>query len=299
MLSGFSTADVKLSVIIPVYNVACTLDRCVRSVLAQSYADMEVILVDDGSPDSSPRMCDEWSRKDSRIRVIHQENQGLSGARNTGIHASTGIWLTFVDSDDYVAEGSYASLMDVLSRNPQTDILEYSVSGRFCPVTSFYTCSEAYWLETKGYTHAYAWNKIFRRSLFDTVAFPVGKVFEDVYTMPSLLRRARVIGLSNQGTYHYCDNPQGITALSGGVELAMLLDAHLQSGMPMDDAYYLYLLNIQMDVYERTKGGIRLPYRKVRWQNFTGISRIKAWVANVTGVEKMCMLNAIFHRLYR
>lgn len=93
---------VKLSVIIPVYRTERTLERCVKSILEQSYHDLEVILVDDGSPDNCPQLCDEWALKDSRIRVIHKPNGGLSDARNAGIDAATGDCLTFVDADDFL-----------------------------------------------------------------------------------------------------------------------------------------------------------------------------------------------------
>ena len=92
----------KLSVIIPVYCVEATLDRCVESVLCQQVEDMEVILVDDGSPDCCPQKCDEWAQKDSRIRVIHKENGGLSDARNAALDIATGDYITFVDSDDWI-----------------------------------------------------------------------------------------------------------------------------------------------------------------------------------------------------
>ena len=92
-----------ISVIIPVYRVEAYLRRCVDSVLAQTYTQTEVILVDDGSPDGCPAICDAYAREDGRVRVIHQENAGLSGARNAGIEAAKGAWLSFVDSDDYLA----------------------------------------------------------------------------------------------------------------------------------------------------------------------------------------------------
>ena len=92
-----------ISVIIPVYKVEKYLCRCVDSVLEQTYTNMEIILVDDGSPDNCPVMCDEYARQDSRVKVIHQENAGLSGARNAGIDMAQGQWLAFVDSDDYLA----------------------------------------------------------------------------------------------------------------------------------------------------------------------------------------------------
>ena len=102
--------DVKLSVVIPVFRVEHTLQRCVESVLQQDLSDMEVILVDDGSPDHCPKLCDEWAEKDTRIKVIHQENKGLSGARNAGIDIAQGDYLTFVDSDDYLALNTYQPL---------------------------------------------------------------------------------------------------------------------------------------------------------------------------------------------
>jgi glycosyltransferase involved in cell wall biosynthesis len=129
-----------LSVIIPVYKVENTLDRCVKSVISQDVEDMEVILVDDGSPDSCPEMCDEWVRRDERIRVIHKENGGLSDARNAGIEESKGDVITFVDSDDEVYaygmgtdDSSFAPLdkyeplygcTDIQYKNPETGIYE-------------------------------------------------------------------------------------------------------------------------------------------------------------------------------
>lgn len=104
-----------LSVIVPVYNVQKYLDQCVESVLKQTYTDFEVILVDDGSTDNSGKMCDDWAQKDDRIKVVHQKNQGLSGARNTGIEASEGEYLVFVDSDDLIAENMFSTLMPMMT----------------------------------------------------------------------------------------------------------------------------------------------------------------------------------------
>ena len=104
-----------LSVIIPIYNMTESLDRCVESVLGQGYDEMEIILVDDGSSDGSGEKCDEWERRDARIKVVHTLNGGLSSARNTGIDASNGKYITFVDADDYVGADTYRPLMNVLS----------------------------------------------------------------------------------------------------------------------------------------------------------------------------------------
>ena len=101
----------KISVIIPVYNVEEYLDKCVTSVLNQTYKNLEIILVDDGSPDNCPKMCDEWAKKDKRIKVVHKKNGGLSDARNSGIEVCTGEYIGFVDSDDYIDKQMYKELL--------------------------------------------------------------------------------------------------------------------------------------------------------------------------------------------
>ena len=284
----------KLSVIIPVYRVESTLDRCVESVLSQRVDDMEVILVDDGSPDECPKICDEWAVKDSRIRVIHKKNGGLSDARNAGIMIARGEHITFVDSDDCLSPNTYGPL---LMMTGDADILEYAVANRLSLADKLYDNTDEYWLSCRAYTHTYAWNKIYRRSLFDDVSYPKGKVFEDVYTLPLLLRKAHKIVTTSKGYYHYCYNPEGITATADGCQLAMLLDAHLSSGMPMDDAYYMYLLNIQMDVWELTGNEILLPPRTINTRQLKGKARAKAIALNILGINRLCRINKTIHRI--
>ena len=113
----------KLSIIIPVYRVETTLNRCIESVVTQDFDDFELILVDDGSPDNCPQLCDSWAAKDRRISVIHKSNGGLSDARNAGIDMARGDYLTFIDSDDYLAEHTLAPLMQTLTQQPAIDIL--------------------------------------------------------------------------------------------------------------------------------------------------------------------------------
>ena len=231
----------KLSIVIPVYRVEGTLDRCVESVLIQDVDDMEVILVDDGSPDSCPQMCDQWAVRDNRIQVIHKENGGLSDARNAGIDIAQGDMITFVDSDDWLEENTLAPLLAMMG---DADILEYSIHHRLTLPDYTYTDINDYWLSGQAYLHTYAWNKIYRRSLFDHVRFPYGKVFEDAWTLPLLLRQCHKVMTTSHGFYHYQWNPEGITAKADGHQLAMLLEAHLTNGMPVNDIYYLHLLNI-------------------------------------------------------
>lgn len=299
IISYFCT--VKLSIIVPVYRVEATLDRCLTSVVSQSFADFEIILVDDGSPDRCPQICDEWAVRDERIKVIHQANAGLSAARNTGLTLAQGEYLTFIDSDDYIAEGTLEAVMGEMADN---DILEYPVwcffGSHHQSLLSFESKSfsdmHEYWLQGRAYLHTYAWNKIYRRHLFQTVRYPVGKVFEDAYTLPLLLHHARQVKTSDKGLYYYCWNKEGITALARGKELRMLLDAHLTSGMPMDDRYYMHLLNIQMDVYELTGDAPTLSYRRIK--PFGNIKQVvKAIALNILGIKGICKTNKIIHKL--
>ena len=291
----------KLSIVIPVYRVEATLDRCLESVAGQTFDDFEVILVDDGSPDNCPERCDEWARRDSRFTVVHQQNRGLSAARNTGIDRAKGEFITFVDSDDFIGDCTLEAVMPLAE---QTDLLEYPV-WRFYGSSDqkllqfpqrTYASPDEYWTETQAYLHTYAWNKVYRRWLFDDVRFPEGKVFEDVYTLPRLLRLSPRIMTTDRGVYHYCDNPHGITATAKGEQLRMLLDAHLTSGMPMDDRYYLHLLNIQMDVCNLTGDAPRLPQRRIKPSGSTK-QRLKAIALNLFGINGTCKLNKTLHRL--
>lgn len=117
----------KISVIIPVYGVEKYLDRCVESVVDQTYKNIEIILVDDGSPDNCPKMCDEWASRDARIRTVHRVNGGLSCARNTGLSVATGDYITFVDSDDWIAKDTYEYCMALLGKYKDADVIQYDV----------------------------------------------------------------------------------------------------------------------------------------------------------------------------
>lgn len=296
---------VKLSVIIPVYRTERTLERCVKSILEQSYHDLEVILVDDGSPDNCPQLCDEWALKDSRIRVIHKPNGGLSDARNAGIDAATGDCLTFVDADDFLAPDTYAQVMP---KAAGSDIVEFPIywhyTGkderlmRFQPAD--YDDMSRYWLEGEAYTHTYACNKVFRRVLFSDVRFPKGRVFEDAATLPLLLEHARRVSTVDAGLYYYVANPAGITAQATGQELTMLLEHHLAVIPRWCDArYYLHVLNIQMDVCELTNAEPRLPAYSVSplARRLSFKQRIKATILNLLGIKRICKLSKLLHLL--
>ena len=281
-----------LSIIIPVYRTADTLDRCVESVLAQA-GDSEIILVDDGSPDVCPQLCDGWARRDSRVRVIHQDNQGLSGARNAGIGQARGQYLAFVDSDDTMAPGALPRLLSLVKAHPEYDLTEFqavvhygSPRAHTLPLADgAYTDWRQYWTATRGYTHTYAWNKLYRRALFDHTRFPLGYTFEDARTIPDLLRQCRVIGTTTIMGYHYYDNLDGITHRASGRDLGYLLEAHCRI-LPLASSadYCAHVLNIALDVHHATGRVPHLP-RMPYWQT------PKLLALRILGLTLLCKIH--------
>ena len=216
----------QISVIVPVYNVEKYIDRCVRSILGQTYSDFELILVDDGSPDNAPAMCDEWATKDSRIRVIHKENGGLSSARNAGIQAATGEYLIFIDSDDVIHPDCLRILMTCI-QNTGAEIAmgrftrfheENVVEDRFLPWNG--ECVTRNNLETLDCffddlenlpSLVSACGTLWHRQLFDGLTFPVGRLFEDEFTTYKLYHKSTKVVFVDAVLYYYFDNSNGIT----------------------------------------------------------------------------------------
>ena len=209
-----------ISVIIPVYRVEEYLRRCVDSVLAQSYSHMEVILVDDGSPDGCPAICDAYGEADSRVKVIHQENAGLSGARNTGIEAAEGSYLAFVDSDDYLAP-EFLERLHRACVETDSDLSmcrwEY-VKGEAVPErgsgrTETYTGREmlANLYVPDGAYFVVAWNKLYRRELFEKIRYPLGRIHEDEATTYRIFDQVKRAAFVDSSLYGYFVTPVSIT----------------------------------------------------------------------------------------
>ncbi len=209
-----------ISVIIPVYKVEAYLRRCVDSVLNQTYTNTEIILVDDGSPDHCPSICDEYARQDVRVRVIHQKNAGLSGARNAGIDVAKGQWLAFVDSDDYLAadflEGLYQACIETgsdLSVCRWLSVRGEAVTEQGSKAVE--TCSGREMLgkiyESDGARFVVAWNKLYRRELFREIRYSLGRIHEDeatTYRIYDLVGKAAIV---DRTSYGYFVNPESIT----------------------------------------------------------------------------------------
>ena len=228
-----------LSVIIPVYKTENTLNRCIESVLSQNVNGMEVILVNDGSPDSCPILCNEWAERDERIKVIHKANGGLSDARNAGLDIAQGDFITFIDSDDYLSTGTYQSLIQWLTEHTNVDFLEYSIKviGKSRHYTTYtdviFENTKDYWLHTRAWNHAYAWNKIYRRNIFDDLRYNTGRLYEDLLLLPKILKRTRCIATTSMTGYNYCLQDNGISTRISRKNIAQLLKAEINVALEM------------------------------------------------------------------
>ena len=225
-----------ISVIVPVYRVEEYLERCVKSILSQTYKNLEVILVDDGSPDQCPAICDACAEKDARVKVIHQENKGLSGARNAGIDAASGEYLAFVDSDDYVSphfiEELYQLLQDTgcaigqcrFSYVKGDGLVEESDSA-FCIYRGESLMEQLYGPEEKATCFVVAWNKLYRAELFKEtgIRYPEGRIHEDEATTYRLFHEAKKLAFLDRALYgYYTENGGSITSVFSAKRLQWL-----------------------------------------------------------------------------
>lgn len=209
-----------ISVVVPVYGTQQYLPCCVDSILCQTYSNIEVLLIDDGSTDGSGELCDAYARKDPRVRSVHQQNGGLSAARNTGIRLAEGAYIAFVDSDDIIAPDFLKVLYD--AANMYGCEISQCAFVRFLdqiPETSYkaqIVCYSGREMCANLYNSLYvpavvAWNKLYRRELFQEILFPVGMLHEDEGTTYRLFYKANKVVLTNAPLYYYRRNAGGIT----------------------------------------------------------------------------------------
>lgn len=209
-----------ISVIVPVYKVEKYLNQCVESIVNQTYSNLEIILVDDGSPDNCPSMCDEWAKRDSRIRVIHKTNGGLSDARNAGMAIATGEYIGFVDSDDWISSdffeklyepckvyGCDISACDVKFTEDRTVQHVNSESTDYILGTPEDALNDL--IRGTGY-RAVVWNKLYAAHLLENEAFPVGKYHEDEFFTYRIIAKARKVTYIDQELYYYFQRQDGI-----------------------------------------------------------------------------------------
>lgn len=269
----------KITVIVPAYNVSAYLEKCVHSVITQTYKNLEIILVNDGSTDHTDVICDRLSRSDSRIKVIHQPNQGLSMARNNGMKLATGQFLTFIDSDDWMEE----DMLEVLYNNLIANDADISIcSYTFEKNDGSTPYKEDSTINVLGKYEAlseliinvnikdYAWGKLYNTKLFENVDYPERTYFEDIYTTYKLFAKSDKIVVQNLPKYHYRIHAESITSkhtsslkkeLDYGKGLEALVN-YLETHAKNFEAQHLKYLYYRMlrRIYGAKKQAIRILY---------------------------------------
>ena len=207
-----------ISVIVPIYKVEPYLDRCVGSIMAQTYEDLEIILVDDGSPDNCPAMCDAWAAKDSRIRVIHKENGGLSDARNAGLAVATGEYISFIDSDDYIAPEFVAELYEAMTQTG-ADVAECATAyvdedgnilrnRNAAPIAEMDKLEALRRLVLEDGVYQTVWNKLYRREI--CIPFETGKLNEDEFFTWKVFEKINKLAVVEASLYNYLQRGSSI-----------------------------------------------------------------------------------------
>lgn len=232
-----------LSVIVPVYNVEAYLPRCVDSILSQTHQNLELILVDDGARDNSGAICDDYAARDSRVKVIHQENGGLSSARNAGLDVAKGEYIAFVDSDDWVTTDAYAHLLDLAEKYEVKLVCggRYDVNEKtgaktvgLCPEQETVISAE----ELVGRIFLWdgcdssACDKLYHRSILENYRFPEGKVCEDVPVTYKIVLSAERVAMSDRPFYHYYHRAGSISKTSAITEKTFHFSQHTETIYP-------------------------------------------------------------------
>ena len=297
-----------VSIIVPIYKVEQYLERCIESIVNQTYKNIEIILVDDGSPDQCPKICDEWAKKDSRIKVVHKQNGGLSDARNAGLEIATGKYVVFIDSDDYI----HLQFVEALYKTAQeqnADIVSCEYEKVVDEKTENWTkeyliqdikakqVSTDCWEETK----IYAWNKLYAKELFDKIRFPYGKIHEDVGVWWELMDKAKKICKVEHVLYFYYENPAGITNKPYTIVHMDLVDVLFgqykkfksEKKEKLADRVLIECLNSYPGIYNKLKksGCFTKKEKRVFFESY----REKIRIAKQEGISKKILWK---HRVY-
>lgn len=257
----------KISVIIPVYNVREYLEYCVNSIRSQTYENLEIILVDDGSTDGSGRLCEALAGLDDRIRVLHQENQGAAGARNAGLDAAEGSYISIIDGDDYIFPGMYETLLEAMkSTQSQIGCCTYELveTHEIPPAKDVSEVSPTVLTRGEIYEHLFDYhtmwviqpNKLYETQLFDDYRFPTGHFYEDEYAAHRLLKGVERAVYIDAPFYRYFVRPGSATRRGITSRQFYLLDALI-------DRLYYFLEEKEYGMLQRSEECLFQAYRSV------------------------------------
>jgi glycosyltransferase involved in cell wall biosynthesis len=251
--------DSLISVIVPVYKVEDYLPRCVDSIINQSYKNLEIILVDDGSPDNCPKICDEYAKNDNRIKVIHKKNGGLSDARNAGMKVATGEYISFIDSDDYVSSDFIEILCNtMISEN--SDIVECSIVKFYednhfddykddCDISCYETEEGLSKLIAENPFHQYVWNKLYRANLVLDIKFAVGKLNEDEFWTYQAFGKAKKVSRINKTIYFYFQRKSSIMGNKYNLRRLDALEGKYNRQLYIEEAFPNLVVQSKIDFF--------------------------------------------------
>lgn len=235
----------EISVIVPVYKVEPYIHKCVDSILTQTFTDYELILVDDGSPDTCGNICDEYAQKDARIHVIHKENGGLSDARNAGVKIACGEYVIFIDSDDYID----ADMLSYLYENLKKADADMATCGIYEVYADRiekqeeepdFVCSgeEAFRCILRGHTiRGEIWNKLIKRSCISDLEFPKGKLYEDIFYTVDMMQRIKKVAVGTKPKYYYLHRSDSITGKAYRPKLFDIIDGYTKNYQVVQHAF--------------------------------------------------------------
>lgn len=301
----------KLSIIVPVYNVEKYLCRCVDSILAQTFTDYELILVDDGSPDGCPAICDGYALKDPRVRVIHKSNGGLSDARNAGLDIAQGDYIGFVDSDDYIEPQMYQRLIEALELH-DADLVACGIlqerengqiTGRWPGLTEDRIYGRQDFLD-----HFYpdvrrnilpaAWNKVYKKRLFRDLRYPKGKIYEDAFIQLPLYDLCDKIVVCHEALYHYIyDRGNSIQNTDYSVRRLHLVEFNLEQycffAEKDNSIQQQYVLASYLNRYMQNHLAIRLFYKRYKKELIPYRKQFVKLLPKIICNPKVCRLKKV------
>lgn len=261
--------DSLISVIVPIYNVEKYLDRCVDSIINQTYKNLEIVLVDDGSLDNCPKMCDDYAEKDSRIKVVHKENGGLSDARNAGMKVATGEYVSFIDSDDYVSLDFYETLLDTIVDN-NSDIVECGVVKFYednsfdkysddLKVTNYDTLDGLEGLINENPFKQHVWNKLYKSSIALDIPYEVGKLNEDEFWTYQIFGKAKKVTRIYKTMYYYFQRGSSIMGKGYNIKRLDALEGKMNRQAYIEKNFPTLTTKAKVDLY----GSCMFAYQSV------------------------------------
>lgn len=291
----------KISIIVPIYNIDCYLKKNLESIISQEYPNLEIILVDDGSTDNSYNICLEYQERDKRINIIRQKNQGLSNARNKGLEVATGDFVWFVDGDDYIENNIIEKILPYLDKNDLIVFNYNEIKGKTkTKVDSFYDYDN---LDTKYLlSHCNAWNKIIRRTILKNAKFPANRIYEDLFLMPTLILKTKKIKFLDETLYNYVYRKNSIKNTANKTEDKIYALNNLYSKLNSNyslEVEYLYIYNLLItSLIEEVKNKCKHDFKylnKVIKEKYPKYYNNQYWSS--LGILKRIYLKLIYHNL--